>query len=164
MPFSWTRNSSSGRHVRTPVVPQPREAQAFAAPPPGSRRMVPHPGMLRPAVAVPAFTLGAGVRLVAGGPPDDGPVFAGLRSLGNGRAAVISLGGGWCVDVTRTLWLDDLVAAVRDARDALMRDERETRKAAASPSEDPPDEDGTRMLWQLPRSPGGPPPARRGSG
>lgn len=145
MGLSWARNASTGRHVRTPVVPQPRE-EAETAP-----------------VAGPAFTLGAGVMLAAGGPPDDGPVFAGLRSLGTGRAAVISLGGGWCIDVTRTLWLDSLAAEIRDARDALMRDERETRKAAADPAEDPPDEDGMRMLWQLPRSPGGPRP-RRGSG
>jgi hypothetical protein len=124
-PF-WKRGEpAGGRHAR----------QAPAAPPPA------------PAPARPPLPLGAGAYLRPRAAPDSGPAFTGLRAAGGTQAAVIHLGSGFDLDVTRTLWLDDLAAAARDARDALTRDAREVRQAQIraataprfTPAEDPPE-------------------------
>jgi hypothetical protein len=109
----------NGRHARQDpaALPPPGQAQArWPAPAPAPRPV----------------TLGAGASLRAGAAPDAGPAFTGLRLAGSGTpAATISLGGGCEIDVTRTLWLDDLAAAARDARDALTRHAREQEIRAA---------------------------------
>jgi hypothetical protein len=112
MIFRAKRNTG-GRHAaqRAPVAPQDAPVAPVPAPP---------------------VTLGGGARLTVGGPtppgPAFGPAFTGLRTLaGEDTAAVIALGGGCEAEITRALWLDDLAAAARVARDALTRDVREHR-------------------------------------
>jgi hypothetical protein len=110
---AFRKRNGNGRHARPAPAPQPAPQPA---PPP----------------ARPPVTLGAGAYLRGGAAPDAGPAFTGLRTApGEPLAAVICLGAGWAVDVTRTLWLDDLSAAARDARDALARDRREAEIRAA---------------------------------
>lgn len=120
-PF-WKRDAGgagAGRHAR----------QAPPLPPPA----LPAP----PAARAPAG-LGAGAYLRADASPDSGPSFTGLHAGPGGHlAAVIHLGGGVDVDVTRTLWLDDLAAAARDAKDALTRHAREASRAAEAGTRPP---------------------------
>jgi hypothetical protein len=116
-PF-WRRDAGgagAGRHARqAPPAPQP--APAPRAP----------------------VGLGAGAYLRDGAGPDAGPSFTGLHEGPGGHlAAVIHLGGGVDVDVTRTLWLDDLAAAARDAKDALTRHAREAARAAEAGTRPP---------------------------
>jgi hypothetical protein len=122
MIFRAKRNTG-GRHAaqRAPVAPQDAPVAPVPAPP---------------------VTLGGGARLTVGGPtppgPAFGPAFTGLRTLaGEDTAAVIALGGGCEVAVTRALWLDDLAASARVARDALTRDVRDARKAETADSGQP---------------------------
>jgi hypothetical protein len=94
-----------------------------------ARRHAPAPASSRPPVI-----LGDGAVLHDDGMRSGGPAFAGLQFRAGIPAAVIRLGGGREIDVTRVLWLDALSAAIAGARDALMM-----------PGDSPPDLPGERM-------------------
>lgn len=82
-----------------------------------------------PAVPRPPVILGDGAVLHDDGMRSSGPVFAGLQYRSGAPAAVIRLGAGREISVTRALWLDALSAAAVSAHDALMM----------PPGGDPPD-------------------------
>ena len=130
MKFS-RKEKPPGRHSR----------QAAPAAPPAAPAPAPQPAPAAP------VTLGAGARLTAGGPPGAGPAFTGFRPAPGGPpAAVISLGGGWEVEVTRAVWLDALAEAARDARDAARQARQAEIEAAGGPrftpaADPPPDEE-----------------------